>query len=158
MPSNATTNHFLSSTDYTAGEFGGQWADVDHPDFYFDPGFKQFCDQKLRELEQLPAGWDYAGAPPIDRQVLGAVRDFVAALPQHIAVRPMVVPLSSGNVQLEWHHGRLALELEFESPDEVHYLKWDPDHQVEEEDVIPASCRDKLVGMIRWFMKGMLNG
>ena len=157
MPSNATTSHLLSSTDYTAAEFGGQWADVDHPYFYYDPGFKSFCLQKLDDLKQLSNGWDYDGAPPIKPDVIQAVREFVNALPEHIATRPMVVPLSSGNVQLEWQHGGAALELEFESPSEVHYLKWHPARQIEEEQTVPTSDRDQLVGLIRWFMKETLD-
>jgi len=130
---------------------------VNHPYFYFDPAFKECCNQKLNDLERLAEGWDYDGAPPIKPDVIQAVREFVNALPEHVATRPMVVPLSSGNVQLEWQHSGAALELEFESPSDVHYLKWDPARQIEEEQTVPASDRDQLVGLIRWFMKGMLD-
>lgn len=134
-----------------------QWADVNHPLFYYDPDFKSICFEKLNALEQLAHGWDYENAPPINRDVLQAVREFVTSLPQHIATRPMIVPLSTGNVQLEWHHGKAALELEFESPTEVHYLKWDPDHGIEEEDVIATSRHSELVDLIRWYMKERLD-
>lgn len=144
-------------TAYFASDGNGQWTDLEHPHFYYDPGFKQFCVGKLAELEALKEGWDGDGAPPINRDVLAAVRRFVDALPNNVAIRPMVVPLSSGNVQLEWHQGRQVLELEFESPDTVHYLKWDPDNQVEDEDVIAASNTGDLVGLIRWFMKEFFN-
>src|SRR5215207_2678940 len=112
----STSSEHLSST--TAGPCNlpdDQWADLNHPLFYYDPGFKSFCFEKLLALEQLAQGWDYEHAPPINRDVLRAVREFVTSLPQHIATRPMIVPLSSGNIQLEWHHGKTALELEFES-------------------------------------------
>jgi len=157
MPS-ATNDFQTSSTAYFAADFDDRWTDLDHPLFYYDSGFKGFCHQKLGDLEKLRAGWDYEGAPPIKPEIIAAVRNFVDVLPQHVATRPMVVPLSTGNVQLEWHHGRQALELEFESPAEVHYLKWDPDNQIEDEDVISASDRDQLVSLIRWFMRGMLSG
>jgi hypothetical protein len=157
MSSVTNANHGLSSTDFCSRELDNQWADVDHPLFYFDPNFKQFCAQKLQELEQLEAGWDYSDAPPISREVIVAVRDFVNSLPQHVATRPMVVPLSSGNVQLEWHHGRTSLELEFESPVLVHFLKWNPEKQIEEEDVLAASDHEALTRLIRWFMKEMLD-
>jgi hypothetical protein len=157
MPS-ATSDFKPSSTAYFATDFNSGWSDLDHPQFYFDSDFKHFCHQKLDELEHLRAGWDYQGAPPIDKEIIAAVRVFVDFLPQHIATRPMIVPMSSGNVQLEWHHGRSTLELEFESPEKVHYLKWDPDNQIEVEDVIPVSQREQLIDLIRWFMKGMLSG
>lgn len=153
-----TSDHRTSSTSYFTSDMDDQWADLDHPLFYYDPGFKDFCFKKLADLSELQRGWDSDEAPPIDREAIDAARDFIASLPQHVATRPMVVPLSSGKVQLEWHHGRQVLELEFESSETVHYLQWDPGNQIEEENVIPASQRDELVSLIRWFMKGMLNG
>jgi hypothetical protein len=154
----STVNWRKSSTEYFSADMDDQWADLNHPLFYYDPGFKTFCFQKLAELGKLQAGWDADRAPAIDARILDAVRQFVASLPQHIATRPMVVPLTSGGVQLEWHRGRQVLELEFESPDTVHYLKWDPPTGVEEEELIPVSDRDTLANLIRWFMKGMLDG
>jgi hypothetical protein len=153
----STSDPQISSTAYFTGSADDHWADLDHPHFYYDPGFKDFCQQRLAELGKLQQGWDSESAPPINRDIIGAVRNFVESLPRHVATRPMVVPLSSGSVQLEWHHGRLVLELEFESPNQVHYLKWHPDKQIEEENVIPASNRDELVALIRWFMKEMLD-
>jgi len=129
-----------------------------HPALPFDPGVKEFCFQRLKELAQLWPGWDAQAAPRIDPATIEAVRRFVESLPDQIASRPMVVPLTSGNVQLEWHHGRRVLELEFETPATVHFLQWDPEGGVEREDVIPASNRDELTALIRWFMEGLRNG
>lgn len=156
MPT-TTVDYRTSSTEYFTSDADDQWTDLSHPLFYFDPGFKTDCIQKLKELKSLLPGWDAEDAPQIDRQIIEAVQQFVGSLPAHIATRPMVVPLSSGHVQLEWHHGRQVLELEFESPTDAHYLKWDPENGIEEEDVIPVSNRDELVSLIRWFMKGMLD-
>jgi hypothetical protein len=128
------------------------------PSFQFDPGFKEFCFQRLKELAQLRPGWDAQAAPRIEPAIIEAVRRFVESLPDQIANRPMVVPLTSGNVQLEWHDGRRVLELEFETPATVHFLQWDPEGGVEREDVIPASNRDDLIALIRWFMEGVRNG
>ena len=97
----STTNDFgVSSTAYSAADSADQWADLDHPLFYYDPGFKSFLSQKLAEVEALPPGWDSEGAPLVDRAIIRAVGAFVASLPRHIAARPMVVPLSSGGIQL----------------------------------------------------------
>lgn len=132
----------------------GQWGGVLH----FDEGFKAFCYQKIDKLASLQPDWDGGGAPRIDPQIIQAARRFIAELPEHVAMRPMVVPLSSGSLQFEWHRGRRALELEFESPEEIHYLKWDPDNHVEEEQVISAVSRPAILAMIRWFMQGVVDG
>ncbi len=152
-----TIDSRTSSTSHIANE-SNQWADVDHPLFYFDPGFKDFCNKQLDELSKLQPGWDNGRAPSINRDIIQSVRKFISSLPQHIATRPMVVPLSSGSVQLEWHHGRQVLELEFTSPDDVHFLKWDPENDTEEESTVAVASKDELVSLIRWFMEGMLNG
>jgi hypothetical protein len=153
-----TSDFRPSSTTYYAGELDNRWTDLDHPLFYYDPEFKEYCCKELAQLGTLQPGWDYEGAPAIDRSIINAVRGFIESLPEFIATRPMIVPMSSGRVQLEWHHGPTTLELEFESPDSVHYLKWDSTSHTAEEDIVPASHRDVLVGLIRWFMKGMLSG
>jgi hypothetical protein len=141
----------------TAEERAVEWADVDHPYFYFDPDFRQFCLDKLAGLAALTAGWDCEGAPAIDRGILAAAKRMVEALPSHIAVRPMIVPLASGGLQFEWHNGRQTLELEFESPDQVHFLMWDPANGVEDEDVVASSDMPRLTDMIRWFMQGLFD-
>ena len=128
--------------------------DLAHPRPDVDPRFEEFCLGKLDSLERLEAGWDFESAPAIDREVIEAVRPFVRSVPGGIAPRPMVVPLSSGRVQFEWHAGRRVLELEFESADTVHYLKWDPENQIEDEGLIPAAETDQLNDLIAWFTRG----
>lgn len=130
-----------------------EWTDLNHPQFYYDPEFVPFCLARLGELAELKPGWDGEGAPAIDSNILIAAREMIGSLPRFVAARPMVVPLTSGGVQLEWHKGRTVLELEFESPDTVHYLKWDPDNEIEEESTLPVTQKEELVALIRWFME-----
>lgn len=132
--------------------------DMTHPLPEIDQGFEEFCLRKLAALESLEPGWDSESASPIDREIIEAARRFVRSVPDGIAPRPMVVPLSSGGVQLEWHSGRRVLELEFESPETVHYLKWDPDHKVEDEDLVSTSESGQLLDLITWFTTGMPDG
>src|SRR4051812_12390256 len=80
-----------------------------------DPEFKDAVCGRLNDLGSLPANWDGYGAPVIDRAILEAAQQFIRALPDDLAPRPQVVPMSGGNLQLEWHHGPKILELEFES-------------------------------------------
>ena len=74
------------------------------------------------------------------------------------APAPAVVPLSSGGLQLEWHVGPRVLELEFESPEAIHYLRWDPGHGVQDEDTYPASVRSRSEELIGWVRGGAGHG
>lgn len=77
------------------------------------------------------------------------------ALPENIGFQPRVVPMSTGNLQFEWHHGKKTLELEFESPQTIHFLQWNSDEGIEEEDTFRASDIDRAVDLIQWFMTGI---
>jgi len=121
-----------------------------------DPGFVSAIDGELDRLSQLQNNWDHEGAAPIDKAIIDAARRFVKALPDGLADRPRVVPMSAGNLQFEWHHGSKILELEFEDPQTIHFLKWYPERGIEEEDSFPATNINKAVDLIRWFMSGTL--
>jgi hypothetical protein len=108
----------------------------------------------LHSLGELSPDWDGYGAPAVDPAVIAAVRSFVAQFPQGLAPRPRVVPMSNGMVQLEWHAGPRSLELEFESPDSIRYLRWDPEEGIEDEDSFPAAEVEIAVDLIRWFVNG----
>jgi len=111
---------------------------------------KQATTDALRRLESLPPGWDGYAAPAIDREISKSVACFIDGLPA-ATPQPRIVPTMSGGVQLEWYHGNKSLELEFETPARIHYLRWNPTESVEDEDVIQS---DDLVGatrLLRWF-------
>lgn len=108
-------------------------------------------DARLDQLAALPADWDGHGAPPVDPAILTAVRDWGQAMPGWaLAPAPAVVPLSSGTVQLEWHVGPRVLELEFETANVIHYLRWDPAGGVQDEETISAGDCARSEGLIRW--------
>src|SRR5438132_1629589 len=88
----------------------------------------------LQGLGRLPPNWDGYSAPPINPDIIAAARAFLGALAPNLAGRPGVVPMSTGNLQLEWHEGPKILEMEFESPQTIRYLRWHPEQGVEEED------------------------
>lgn len=108
--------------------------------------------RSLDELQAFQANWDGYGAAPLDRLNLDAARRFVESLPDGAIPHPMVVPMTRGRVQLEWHRGNRSLELEFETPATIHYLQWDSDQGVETEDVISADRVDALNGLLKWFV------
>ncbi len=121
---------------------------------HYDPGFVPATQAELNRLANLPPNWDQYGAPPIDPQIIAAAMTFVKALPENLVYRPHVVPMSPGNLQLEWHHGTKVLELEFEGPQTIRYLQYDPQSNVEAEDSFRATDIDRAVDLIQWFMSG----
>lgn len=111
----------------------------------------------LNELASLKSNWDSEGALRIDRRVMEAAREFVSAIPGRIKAEiaaPTVVPMRKGNLQFEWHAGPRTLELELETPGQVHYLKWHPEAGVEEEDIVPLSDTETIAELLTWFMRG----
>jgi hypothetical protein len=121
---------------------------------HYDPDFTTAVCAELDRLSQLVKNWDHYGAPPIDPAIIAAARAFIEALPENLAYRPHVVPMSPGNLQFEWHHEGKILELEFETAKTIHFLQWHPQAGVEEEATFPASDIDKAVDLIQWFMSG----
>lgn len=108
-------------------------------------------DAKIDRLAVLEPNWDGYGAPAINRGIIDAARQLIGRLASYTTVQPLVVPMSNGAVQLEWHRGQKILELEIEDPTTIHYLKWDPTTGIQEEDVFPIGNIVKAASLIEWF-------
>ena len=117
-----------------------------------DPGFVVDVQAAIESLRALAPNWDSYGAPAIDPDVIEAAKAFIAKLPENVAFRPLIVPMSNGTLQLEWHDGPKSLELEFESPDSIRYLQRHPDRGVEKEDSFSVTDVDTAVDLIRWMV------
>ncbi|HVA47034.1 MAG TPA: antitoxin family protein [Pirellulales bacterium] len=115
------------------------------------PEVERSLDAEIERLAALKPNWDGYGGPAINDDILDAARRFAARLAAHIVEPPLVVPMSSGALQFEWHKGRRILELEVEDPVTIHYLKWDPTEGVQEEDVFGIDDTEKAVALIGWF-------
>jgi hypothetical protein len=120
----------------------------------YAPEFASAVCVSISALNGLRPGWDGYGAPAIDPGIIASAHRLIKALPENLAFRPRVVPMSTGNLQFEWHHGKKVLELEFESADTIRFLQWHPEQNVEEEDVFPVADTDRAVELIQWFMSG----
>jgi hypothetical protein len=107
---------------------------------------------QIDELGLLQPNWDGYGAPRIDPAILDSAHDLAASLPDELPA-PMVVPMSAGNLQLEWDCGQRSLELEIESPLRIHYLKWSPAEGVEVEDTCSTSDLELIVALVSWCME-----
>jgi len=114
----------------------------------------EWVHDELTRLGALAPNWDGYNAPVIDPDIIASARRFVNEMPEGLTVRPRVVPMSPGNLQLEWHQSDKILELEFETPELIHFLQWQPEVGIEEEDVFPAGDVERAASLIRWFMNG----
>jgi hypothetical protein len=137
----------LDETTEVAEPLGARWLPVS----YFDPLFAEYVEGEIERLRRLEAGWDGYGALPVHADIIQAAKALVRGLSPNIAPRPRVVPLSSGGLQIEWTAGNVALELEFESPFVIRYLKWNPTAGEPEEQTVPVGESDQVEALIRWF-------
>jgi hypothetical protein len=119
--------------------------------------FTAEIDAELDRLATLPPNWDSQGALPIAPEIIDAARRFVASLPADLIIPPSVVPMAKGNLQFEWNEGPRSLELEFEEPTTIHFLKWHPEECVEEEGLISTSDVARAAALIRWFQRSGSN-
>jgi len=130
-------------------EVSGRWV----PQQYFDPGFKEAVVAQLNALRQLAEGWDGYHGCAINHAIVDAAIAVIQRLKPHLAPRPRIVPLTSGGLQLEWNTPVRSLELEFETTSTIHYLRWQPSAQIEDEDVIAADDTPKVEALIGWFAR-----
>jgi hypothetical protein len=105
----------------------------------------------LTRLRAFEANWNGYGAAPPDPQILATAAKVVESIPIDSGPTPQVVPMTRGRVQLEWHRGARSLELEFETADKIHYLKWDSSQGIDEEDVFDADDVSAIVLLLSWF-------
>ncbi len=119
--------------------------------------------ENVEKLRGYAANWDGYGAPPFTNEMLEAVKTFLTHLPEDLLLYPFmeadcllpaVVPMSDGAIQLEWHVGSRVLELEFETPSTIHYLKWWPQESIEEEEMYPAEDWGQSTRLIEWVLHG----
>lgn len=71
--------------------------------------------QTMRELMDLPPGWDSYGAQIIDFEPIISALELLASLMQPNTPMPAVVPTNRGGVQLEWHTRGIDLEIGIQS-------------------------------------------
>jgi hypothetical protein len=121
---------------------------------YYAPNFAQDVQNELNQLAALQPNWDAQGAQSIEPTIVNAARWLVANLPENLIWAPAVVPMAKGNLQFEWHDGPRSLELEFETAETIHYLKWHPEEGVEDEGCYPVNDTWQTIDAIRWFMRG----
>jgi len=97
------------------------------------------------DWKAIAKGW--GGQDPVDHEILTAARRFVESLPDHLP-GPMAVPTRNAGIQLEWHwpDQRRYLEIEFVTPLDIHWLRWEPPEQDERDGKIADALK-----LVEWF-------
>lgn len=116
--------------------------------------FKSMTTRQLDNLSHLPPNWNGYGAAPINPLTIESAKHLVLTLPSSIMSAPQVVPMTRGRLQLEWHCGSRHLELEFETPTTVHYLRWDDASGFEEEHIVSTLHPRYITEVIAWCVSG----
>lgn len=111
--------------------------------------------ESLENLRILATNWSGYGDIPIDGQLIAEAKQVVHSVASSFASQPKIVPMSKGRLQMEWHKGNRSLELEFEKPGQLHFLKWDPENSTEEEDVVPTDNIAAIRNLVNWFHMGL---
>lgn len=76
-----------------------------------EPAWLQTLVADVTALLQLPRGWNSYAARPIDVRAANAAVALLAATMQPNTPRPTVVPMSRGDIQLEWHLRGMDVEV-----------------------------------------------
>jgi hypothetical protein len=114
----------------------------------------------ITAIRDLRVRAEKIGLEAIRPEILQMAVRVVRSLPVDLQKVPMVVPMSEGRLQLEWHDGPKTLEIEFASADEIHYLKWDSSAGIEEEDIlhVDAETPNTIATLITWFSGEQVDG
>ncbi len=108
------------------------------------------------KLCDLPRGWDGSGSPPLLPTILAAAQDLLEQLRNVIPADlpdPFVCPLSGGGLQIEVTSDTKHLEIMFDGPSEIIFLK---EENVAGEEVMDSgqlSARDvpNIKRLFKWF-------
>lgn len=112
------------------------------------------CRLELVELLLLGDDWDDDGALAIEAKCIEVAGKLIHSFGDDLqGNKPMIVPMTNGAVQLEWHNERRVLELEVDPSESVYYLKWDPDKCIEDEGVISASDTERARELLNWIRR-----
>ncbi len=106
---------------------------------------------QLDRLKDLPKGWNGYGAQKIDEITIEAAMQFVNDIPKDAIATPLVVPMTGGRLQFEWHRGNRSLQFEFKDPRRIQYLKADDDVGIEEESSLFVWQAYEILRLLHWF-------
>jgi hypothetical protein len=108
-------------------------------------------DAEFKTLSRLPFDWNGYGAVQISSFRIEDARRFVANYSELFPSRPTIVPMTRGQLWLEWSQGYRRLEFRFNLPYMVTYLKWPGGLIGSEERIIPINDQCCVIDLFKWF-------
>ena len=113
---------------------------------------KMRTEQDIDGLARLKANWDGYASAPLNPDILASARKLIRSLARQFPIAiPNVIPMTGGRMQFEWHKGRKSLELEIEDAETIHYLKWDPGQDFQEEGSYSILDTARSIVLLQWF-------
>lgn len=84
-----------------------------------------YMESQINELLTLGPGWDGDLADPITLPAVETIAAVIGSLSIDLAVPPFLFPLPDGGLQMEWHAGPQAVEIEVDAEGDAHLLVTD---------------------------------
>ena len=104
---------------------------------------------RLMILAALRDNWDQRGSAAVKADVLSFAWQLLAQIMPVDGVPPVVVPLGSGGIQLEWSSPAAQLEIEIARPFQISALLIDLQNGEEVEHDLPTDTWDRLTEAVR---------
>jgi hypothetical protein len=109
----------------------------------------------LNQLLDLPDDWDGDGAAPVDVTAARSAMDFLESIADLDTLRPEILPVPSGGVQLEWLVGGVGLEVEVTPSGQVYAIGIDRHGKVELEGDAPDRGGASLQSDVREYLRSI---
>lgn len=110
--------------------------------------------KKILECLSLKDNWNsYGSLAPSKSSGLFAV-NFLREISHPNPPRPIVVPLSSGRIQLEWTQGQRELDIEFWPDGSIEFLKEAAGSEVEKAEKRKRFTSDDANSLLSWLIAG----
>lgn len=109
--------------------------------------------RRLEALDRLPAGWDSYGGRTLNPEARRLTVQTIHLLDKEDLPVPNVALGSRGTIQLEWRFGGKELDIDVGSEDDIEYVKYDCQGNVQEGRT-ELNSPAELSYLARWLMHG----
>ena len=89
---------------------------------------------RLLDLSRLPLAWDGGAGRPVDSETIGFAHRLLQSLCDVGVAEPVVVPTSSGGLQIEWHDDSTEIDLELSTDRTSSVFVWMQDESGNEQE------------------------
>ena len=100
---------------------------------------------EVNAILALGEGWDGHRAKPITDEAAGSTISLVFALCDDLSLPPQFFPLPDGGVQIEWHVGGEAVEVEIDGSGDAHALVIDDSGAVIVDSALEPDASESLL-------------